>query len=46
MNFDKEACLKTTEIEGGTEMLQTVSKVLILFIPCTMFYTMKHSVQH
>jgi hypothetical protein len=38
MNFDTEAYLKTKEIEDGIEMLQTVSNVLILYIPCTMFF--------
>ena len=32
--------------ENGTEMLQTVRKGLILYIPCAMFYTVKHSVVH
>jgi len=45
-NFDTEACLKTKEIEDGTEMLQTVSNVLILYISCTMFYTVKQSIVH
>ena len=44
--FDTEACLKTKEIEDGTEMLQTVSNVLILYVLCTMLYTVKHSIVH